>query len=68
MSDVLTNAGTNGGGRSVHVLVSKDSLGKMTGGGGGVAGVQSLLQCELFYTSTLEEASKFMVGRPRAAG
>jgi hypothetical protein len=68
MSDVLTNAGTNGGGRSVYVLVSKDSLGKMTGGGGGVAGVQSLLQCELFYTSTLEEAIKFMVGRPRAAG
>jgi hypothetical protein len=67
MSDVLTNAGTNGGGRLVHVLVSKDSLGKMTGGGG-VAGVQSLLQCKIFYTTTLEEASKFMVGRPRAAG
>jgi hypothetical protein len=49
MSDVLTNTWTNGGGRSVHVLVLKDSPGKMTDGGRKIADVQSLRFCATVF-------------------
>jgi hypothetical protein len=48
MSDVLRNAAINGSSRSVEVVVVMDSPGRMTGGGGGIASLQSQLLCNHF--------------------
>jgi hypothetical protein len=67
MSDVLTNAATtNGGGLSV-CLGFEGLAGKMMGGGEKGAGAQIPFLRDHFYTSTLEETSRLMMGRLQAA-